>query len=121
MDEWILVVDDEKAMRTVVGRTLEMEGYKVMLAGGGEEALAMMEKRTPDLVVLDIKMPGLDGFKVLDAIRQHSDIPVIMLSGLGESATISNALLEGADDFLKKPFHSRELLARVRAILRRRH
>jgi DNA-binding response OmpR family regulator len=115
----ILVIDDEESMRKLVARALETEGFSVMLASGGEVALELMEEREPDLVILDIKMPGMNGFQVLEVIRQRSDIPVIMLSGLGEVTTIRDALIIGADDFLRKPFYARELLARVKAKLRR--
>ena len=115
----IMVVDDEQAIRTLLKRTLEMEGWEVILAEDGRSALAMMEKREPDLVILDINMPGLDGFQVLERIRQHSNVPVIMLTGIGEVTTLGNALSLGADDYVKKPFSARELIARVRAKLRR--
>lgn len=115
----IMVVDDEQAIRTLLKRTLEMEGWEVILAEDGRSALAMMEKREPDLVILDINMPGLDGFQVLERIRQHSNVPVIMLTGIGEVTTLGNALSLGADDYVKKPFGARELLARIRVKLRR--
>jgi len=121
MDEHpcIMVVDDEQAIRTLLKRTLESEGYEVISSADGSSALAMMKKREPDLVILDINMPGLDGFQVLERIRQRSDVPVIMLTGIGEVATLGNALSLGADDYVKKPFSTRELLARIRAKLRR--
>lgn len=115
----IMVVDDEQALRNVVKRSLEIEGYNVLAASDGVMALTLIEDFKPDLVILDIKMPGLDGFQVLDIIRQRSDVPVIMLSALGEVTTVRDALAVGADDFLRKPFHIRELIARVKAKLRR--
>jgi len=120
MDGRILVVDDESLMRRVLKQALEMEGYSVSEAPGGEDALDMVKQSQFDLVILDIKMPGLNGFQVLESIRKTSDMPVIMLSGLGETTNISNALLIGADDFIKKPFHMSELIARVQVKLRRR-
>jgi len=114
-----MVVDDEQAIRVLLERTLELEGWGVILAADGSSALAMLEKHRPDLVILDINMPGLNGFQVLERIRQRSDVPVIMLTGEGEVTTLGNALSLGADDFVKKPFSTRELLARIRAKLRR--
>lgn len=118
MNERIMVVDDEDPMRKVLKKALELEGYIVTPVPGGQEALDLLEDEDPDLVILDIKMPGLNGFQVLDEIRKRSDIPVIMLSGLGEVTNIRDALSAGADDFLKKPFHMSELLARIKVKLR---
>ena len=115
----IMAVDDEQTIRTLLERTLESEGYEVISAADGISALAMMEKREPDLVILDINMPGLDGFQVLERIRQHSNVPVIMLTGIGEVTALGSALSLGADDYVRKPFNIRELLARIRAKLRR--
>ena len=114
-----MVVDDEQTIRTLLKRILESEGYEVILAADGNSALAMLEKREPDLVILDINMPGLNGFQVLERIRQHSNVPVIMLTGIGEATALGNALSLGADDFVKKPFNVRELLARIKTKLRR--
>ena len=115
----IMVVDDEHIIRILLKRTLEPEGYEVILAEDGSSALMMLEKHRPDLVILDINMPGLNGFQVLERIRQRSNVPVIMLTGEGEVTTLGNALSLGADDYVKKPFSTRELLARIRAKLRR--
>jgi OmpR family response regulator RpaB len=115
----IMVVDDEESVRTVVKRLLEKEGYTVAAFADGVSALTSMADFKPHLVILDIKMPGLDGFQVLDIIRQRSDVPVIMLSALGEVTNVRDALAIGADDFLRKPFSTRELAARVKAKLRR--
>ena len=115
----IMVVDDEPGVRKLLKRCLEPEGYDVITASDGDSALAAMRKCQPDLVVLDILMPGLDGFDVLELIRQRSDIPIIMLSGKQEVTTVRDALISGADDYLRKPFHIRELVARIRAKLRR--
>ena len=114
-----MVVDDEQAILRLLNRTLEPEGYGVILADNGSSALALLEEHTPDLVILDIMMPGLDGFQVLDLIRQRSNIPVIMLTSKTEVTTLRDALALGADDYVRKPFGTRELLARIRAKLRR--
>jgi two-component system response regulator VicR len=114
-----MVVDDEKEIRNFLTRALEREGYSVVVSPDGRTALAMMQEHQPDLVILDIMMPDLDGFQVLDIIRQRSNVPVIMLTGRGEMTTLHAALGLGADDFVRKPFHMRELLARIKAKLRR--
>jgi len=115
----IMVVDDEQAILRLLNRTLAPEGYGVILADNGSSALSLLEEHTPDLVILDIMMPGLDGFQVLDLIRQRSNIPVIMLTARCEVTTLRHALALGADDYVRKPFGTRELLARIRAKLRR--
>jgi len=115
----IMVVDDEQEILKLLKRTLEPEGYDVVTANGGVSALLLMEERRPDLVILDIMMPGLDGFQGLDLIRERSNIPVIMLTARGEVTTVRDALVLGADDYVRKPFHTQELLARIRAKLRR--
>jgi len=115
----IMVIDDEQEILRLLKRTLEPEGYDVVTANGGVSALLLMEERRPDLVILDIMMPGLDGFQVLDLIRQRSSIPIIMLTARNEVTTVRDALGLGADDYVRKPFHTRELLARIRAKLRR--
>ncbi len=116
---YIMVVDDDQDMLRILGRTLELEGFAVDVAHNGQSALAIMEERRPDLVVLDIMMPELDGFQVLDLIRQHYNIPVIMLTARREITSLQKALALGADDYVTKPFNIRILLARVRAKLRR--
>lgn len=116
---YIMVVDDEQAILRMLNRTLEPEGYGVVLADNGSSALALLEEHTPDLVILDIMMPGLNGFQVLDLIRQRSNVPIIMLTGRCEVTTLRDALALGADDYVRKPFGTRELLARIRAKLRR--
>lgn len=115
----LMVVDDEPAILTLLKRTLEPEGYSVILADSGRTALALLEERRPDLVILDIMMPGIDGFQVLDLIRQRSNVPVIMLTARREVTSLSKALGLGADDYVRKPFGRGELLARIRAKLRR--
>jgi len=115
----IMVVDDEQEVLRLLKRTLEPEGYGVIVADNGKSALALLEEHGPDLVILDIMMPGLDGFQVLDLIRQRSNLPIIMLTARGEVTTLRDALALGADDYVRKPFGREELLARIRAKLRR--
>ncbi len=115
----ILAVDDDKEMLRMLSRILELEGYGVALAANGRAALTVLEEREPDLVILDIIMPGLDGFQVLKLIRQRSNVPVIMLTARCEVTSLRDAVVLGADDYVRKPFHTRELLARIRAKLRR--
>ncbi len=116
---YIMVVDDEQAILRLLSRTLEPEGYGVVVADNGRSALELLEEHKPDLVILDIMMPGLNGFQVLDLIRQRSNIPVIMLTARREVTTLRDALALGADDYVRKPFATRELVARIRAKLRR--
>jgi len=113
------VVDDHQEMLRMVTRILELEGYDVVVANDGISALALLEKRRPDLVILDIVMPELDGFQVLDIIRQRSNVPVIMLTGKREVTSVHRALTLGADDYVRKPFSAHEIAARVKAKLRR--
>ena len=114
-----MVIDDEQALLLLVKNILEPEGYKVSLATDGQSGLALMAKEQPDLILLDIKMPGLDGFQVLDIIRQRSNIPVIMLTGVVDRNTLSKFLNIGADDYITKPFNPDVLVARIKAKLRR--
>jgi CheY-like chemotaxis protein len=115
----IMAVDDEPVVLLVLKRILENEGYEVVLANDGTSALALLDKHKPDLVLLDIMMPGLDGFHVLESIRERFDIPVIMLTARCDQESLVNTLKTGADDYIRKPFHTQILLARIRAKLRR--
>ncbi len=115
----ILVVDDEQLYRHLVKVNLESEGYEVLTATNGEECLEMVSNRHPDLVILDIMMPKLDGFSTLDRIRQFSEVPVIMLTGKNDEQDRVHGLNAGADDYVAKPFSATELIARVRAVMRR--
>src|ERR1700726_3183406 len=115
----MLVADDDRDLRELIGFTLTQAGYLVVKAGDGPGALRMFETETPDLVVLDINMPGLSGFQVCEAIRRRSRIPVMMLTVRGEEEDLVRALGLGADDYLTKPFSPRTLLARIKALLRR--
>lgn len=115
----ILVVDDDPEIVSFVRRGLAYEGYKVDTAADGSEALAKAREKEPDLVILDIMMPGIDGLEVSKRLRQGSDVPILMLTAKGTVADKVTGLESGADDYLVKPFAFDELLARVRALLRR--
>ncbi len=115
----ILVVDDEKPIREFVSRNLTVRGFTVFTAANGLEALAIFNTELLDLVILDIMMPHMDGLETCRRIRQQSTVPILVLTALGEEADKVAALDRGADDYLTKPFGVAELLARVRAILRR--
>lgn len=118
----ILVVDDEEPIQELLKFNLEKEGYQVLIAGDGPEALEVLEKKQPDLVVLDIMLPGMSGLEVCSEIRRipkFADLPVIMLTARGEEIDKVLGLEIGADDYITKPFSPRELIARIRARLRR--
>ncbi|MEM8603299.1 MAG: response regulator [Cyanobacteria bacterium P01_H01_bin.121] len=115
----ILVVDDEAAVRRILDMRLSMAGFKVVTAIDGEEALEVFQREAPDLVVLDIMLPKLDGYGVCRQLRQESEVPIIMLSALGAIADRITGLDLGADDYLAKPFSPKELEARINSILRR--
>lgn len=115
----ILVVDDEENIVNLVGSYLRPEGYDVLTAQDGSTAVDIVRKRRPDLVVLDIAMPGVDGIEALREIRTFSDVYVIMLTARAEETDKLIGLSVGADDYLTKPFSPRELVARVKAVLRR--
>ncbi len=119
-DERILVVDDEAQIRRALRTGLSGHGYRVTVAEDGETALQELGSHTPDVLVLDLVMPGVDGFDVLRQTRTWSDLPIIVLSARGDERDKVRALDLGADDYLTKPFGMEELLARVRAVLRRR-
>src|SRR5580765_1146288 len=119
MKERILVVDDDAAITTALRRALSFEGYNVDVAHDGEEGLREARDRVPDLVILDVLMPGIDGFEFCRRMRSSDDTPILMLTARDEVADRVRGLDAGADDYLVKPFASDELLARVRALLRR--
>jgi len=114
-----MVVDDEQTILGLLDHTLKPAGYDVVLASDGSSALKLLERHSPDLVILDIMMPGLNGFQVLRLMRQRSNVPVMMLTARREVETLRDALNLGADDYVRKPFGTQELLARIRAKLRR--
>lgn len=115
----IVVADDEAHIRDVVRGYLEAEGFEVVLAADGNEALRVALESRPDLVVLDVTMPGLDGMEVLRQLRTASDVYVIMLTARAEEVDKLVGLAVGADDYMTKPFSPRELVARIKAVLRR--
>ncbi len=115
----ILVADDEMLYQHLLRVNLEKEGYEVIAASNGEEALDLVTSRHPDLVVLDIMMPRLDGISTCERIRQFSNVPIIMLTARSEEQDRVRGLNVGADDYIVKPFSATELVARVRAVLRR--
>jgi DNA-binding response OmpR family regulator len=115
----VLVVDDEPRLVDVVRLNLEVEGYRVVEAFNGQEALGRLKEDLPDLVVLDVMMPELDGFETLRRIREVSNVPVIMLTVRDEESDRIKGLEIGADDYLTKPFSPRELQTRIKALLRR--
>jgi DNA-binding response OmpR family regulator len=115
----VLVVDDEEAIAEAVRARLESEGYRVLVAGDGPEAIRICDDSAPDLVVLDLMLPGMDGLEVCRAIQRERWVPVLMLTARTEEADKVAGFAVGADDYLTKPFSLRELVVRVKAILRR--
>ncbi len=115
----VMVIDDDIEMLEMLNRILELEGFDAIATVDGSSALAQLEETTPDLVILDIMMPGLDGFETLNLIRERSNVPVIMLTARHEIKSLQMALSLGADDYVIKPFSTRALIARIRAKLRR--
>jgi two-component system alkaline phosphatase synthesis response regulator PhoP len=119
MNETILVVDDEPKIVKLARDYLEQSGFRVLAAGDGATALAQARRERPDLIVLDLNLPGGDGLDVCRALRRDSDVPIIMLTARVEETDRLIGLELGADDYITKPFSPRELTARVRAVLRR--
>ena len=115
----IMIVDDDRNIAELIRRLLEKEGYSTTLCGRGDEAVHAFMQETPDLVLLDIMLPGMDGWQVCRAMRQHSPVPIIMLSAKDETLDKVLGLELGADDYITKPFDNTELIARVKAVLRR--
>src|SRR3954462_8601000 len=115
----ILSADDDKDLLALIAFTLSQAGYLVVKAGDGQTAIKAFEAEAPDLVILDINMPGASGFQVCEAVRAKSRVPVMMLTVRGEEEDLVRALELGADDYLTKPFSPRTLLARIKALLRR--
>jgi two-component system OmpR family response regulator len=115
----ILIVDDDKGIRDVLGEFLVQQGFEVSLAKDGGEMKTVLDKGGIDLIILDIMMPGEDGLRLCRQLRVSSSIPIIMLTAIGEEMDRILGLEMGADDYLSKPFNPRELLARIRSILRR--
>jgi len=115
----IMVVDDDPDMLNLLKDLLWLEGFEVHGTNDSREAIALMDEWHPDLVLLDLVMNELDGFQVLDLIRERSNVPVVMVTGRCESPTLRKALSLGADDYVTKPFSAVELVARIKAKLRR--
>jgi len=115
----ILIIDDELNILELLERVLKSEGYNVLSAADGVYGISLLKEHKPDLILLDIVMPGPDGFTVLDNIRKDSDVPVIMITAKRDTESLNKALNLGADDYIKKPFRPSELVARVHAKLRR--
>lgn len=116
----LLVVEDEEDIRNLIRFNLEEEGFQVTVAGNGREAWFKVEQDRPDLIVLDIMLPGMNGIDLCKRIREKYDIPVIMLTARTEETDVVLGLEVGAEDYIRKPFSPRELMARIRAILRKR-
>jgi DNA-binding response OmpR family regulator len=115
----IMIADDDRDLLALIAFALTQAGYLVVRAADGQTALRVFDAETPDLVVLDINMPGASGFQVCEAIRAKSRVPIMMLTVRGEEEDLVRALELGADDYLNKPFSPRTLLARIKALLRR--
>ena len=115
----VLLVDDEPDLLRAVQLYLEDQGYVVFTAESGREALEQMRTKLPDLIVLDVRMSGMDGFETLERLREGSNVPVIMLTVQGEERDKVRALRMGADDYVTKPFSPRELISRIQALLTR--
>jgi len=115
----ILVVDDDPRILSLMRRVLELEGYAVLNAADGDSAVAVVRREAVDLVILDVMLPGLDGFEVCRTVRRESVVPILMLTARDEATDKVTGLDCGADDYVVKPFNPDELLARVRALLRR--
>jgi DNA-binding response OmpR family regulator len=121
MSQLILVVDDEPKVARLARDYLEKNGFRVLTAADGQSALATARREKPDLVILDLMLPNIDGREVCRILRRESDVPIIMLTALSEEIDQVTGLEIGADDYITKPFSPRAMVARVRALLRRTH
>lgn len=119
VEQKVMIVDDDKNICELLRLYFEKEGFKTAIANDGQTALDISKTEKPDLILLDIMMPGLDGWQVLREIRKYSEVPIIMLSAKGETFDKVLGLELGADDYIVKPFDSKEVVARVKAVLRR--
>ncbi len=115
----ILIVDDNEDIREVLGTYVAKEGFEPVVAKDGFEALDLFKKANPAVVLLDVMMPGMDGYKVCEKIREQSDVPIILVTAKGDDYDRVMGLDIGADDYIVKPFNGDEVMARVRAVLRR--
>lgn len=120
MDYTVLVVDDEESIVNIIEYNLKKDGYNVIKANNGEDGLELALSKKPDLVILDIMMPKMDGYEVCRRLRAKSDVPIIMLTARADEVDTVIGLEMGADDYVTKPFKTRELLARIKANLRRK-
>lgn len=118
-NEKVLVVEDEPSLIETLGYSLRRQGYEVIAAADGRKALEIARQQQPDLIVLDVMLPGLDGFEVCRILRQEMNVPILMLTARTEEVDKVVGLEMGADDYLTKPFSMRELMARIKALLRR--
>ena len=118
MNARILVVDDDTAISEMIGIVLKAEGFEPQFAGDGAEAIELFHDTRPDLVLLDLMLPGIDGIQVCAAIRAESGVPIIMLTAKGETTDVVKGLESGADDYIVKPFNPKELVARIKTRLR---
>lgn len=115
----VLVVEDDRAMQQLLQRTLELAGYTVTVTGEGPAALALAQEQRPDLILLDVVLPGMDGVEVCRRLRTRSQVPILIISAMGREEDKIRGLEAGADDYITKPFAAGEVVARVRAVLRR--
>jgi DNA-binding response OmpR family regulator len=118
-EKTVLVIEDDRNTATLVALYLKREGFRVLTAGDGEAGLSLAERHRPNLVILDLMLPKADGWEVCRRLRQKSEVPIIMLTARAEEIDRVSGLTLGADDYMVKPFSPRELVARVRAVLRR--
>jgi len=115
----VLIVEDDPPMAQMLSKILELEGFQTLVAGTAEDALSILLFETPDVALLDVMLPGMNGFELCRRIRLFSEMPVIMLTAKDHEADKVEGLTVGADQYVTKPFSSRELVARMRAVLRR--
>src|SRR6266702_1888694 len=118
-DTTLVAADDDPQLLRLMTRNLQLEGFDVLAASDGQQALELIENNAPDLVLLDVMMPKMDGFTVCYRVREFSSVPIIIITARGQDQDKVRGLDLGADDYLTKPFSVEELLARVRAVLRR--
>ena len=118
-EKTVLIIEDDRNTANLITLYLKREGFRPLMAGDGEAGVALAEKQHPDLVILDLMLPKLDGWEVCRRLRQTSEVPVIMLTARAEEVDLVAGLTLGADDYVVKPFSPRELMARVKAVLRR--
>lgn len=115
----ILVIDDDQDMQELLNQRLDIEGFDTIIVADGDSALSLMDKVAPDLIILDTTTPAQECFRTLDHVREHSNVPIIMLTSEYELASLQRAISLGADDFIRKPFSMRAFIARIRAKIRR--